>query len=93
MKDRERIITDMCYTYRHDYGLEKVNEGFGISGMTDSERQGLRLTMSQIFDNVIAPILKDYSDLVNGDSVVVPKDKEHAESLVRMGMFYLENNK
>jgi hypothetical protein len=93
MKDRERIITDMCYTYRHDYGLEKVTDAFGISGMTDSERHGLRLTMSQIFDNVIAPVLKDYSNLVNGDSVVVPKDKEHAESLVRMGMFYLENNK
>jgi hypothetical protein len=58
--------------------------------MTPSERQGLYKTMEQIFDNNISPLLKDAQDLYDGNSIVVPKDKEHAEALVKMGMFYLE---
>jgi len=34
----------MCMTYRHDYGL-----------LSADERAGLHRTMSQIFDNDIAP--------------------------------------
>lgn len=59
MKTREEIITSMCYTYRHDYGLEKdLGNGF-ISelsaGMTQLERELLWRQMAQIFDNDIAP--------------------------------------
>lgn len=94
MKNREEIITSMCYTYRHDYGLDRINTGnFISSGMTDDERRLLWAVMAQIFDNDLAPVLEDYRRLVEGEAVVVPKDKEHAESLVKMGMFYLENNK
>ena len=65
MKTREQIITDMCYTYRHDYGLNKdPNDPPWISGMTEAERKGLYLTMSQIYDNTIAPNM----DLKNGKS-------------------------
>jgi hypothetical protein len=32
----------------------------------------------------------DLDKLYGGDSVVIPKNKEHAEAMVRMGMFYLE---
>ena len=35
----------------------------------------------------------EYNKLINGEAVVLPKDCEHAEALVRVGMFYLENNK
>jgi hypothetical protein len=35
----------------------------------------------------------EYNKLINGEAVVLPKDREHAEALVRVGMFYLENNK
>jgi hypothetical protein len=28
--------------------------------------------------------------LYDGSAVVIPKDREHAESLVKVGMFYLE---
>jgi len=59
---REQIITDMCYTYRHDYGLDrKAEDPPWLSGMTDSERAGLWKTMAQIYDNNIAPnmILKN----------------------------------
>jgi hypothetical protein len=48
---RESTITNMCYTYRHDYG--------GImSGMTQDERTSLWNTMAQIFDNDIAPYME-----------------------------------
>jgi hypothetical protein len=56
---REEIITSMCYTYRHDYGLDKtVGTGFAdiiSSGMTQDERQFVWNQMAQIFDNNIAP--------------------------------------
>jgi hypothetical protein len=41
---RERIISDMCVTWRHDFGLLEVNE-----------REYLWNQMAQIYDNVIAP--------------------------------------
>jgi hypothetical protein len=65
MKTREEIITDMCYTYRHDYGLDKdPNDPSWLLGMTPNERKGLWDTMAQIYDNNIQPIM----DLKNGKS-------------------------
>ena len=99
MKTREEIITSMCYTWRHDYGLLKEADPGGYTfpgitaGMTRDEQQSLWQQMAQIFDNDIAPELEAYQQLQNGDSVVVPRDREHAESMVRVGMFYLENSK
>lgn len=60
--NRENTITNMCYTYRHDYGLIK-EEGAGFahslsSGMTQEERTYLWNTMAQIFDNDIAPYME-----------------------------------
>ena len=59
MKTREEIISSMCYTYRHDYGLEKqVGTGFAdiiSSGTTEQERQWIWAIMEQIFDNDIVP--------------------------------------
>ncbi len=59
MKTREQIITSMCYTYRHDYGLDRSKGQFIGSGMSQSEREALWQQMAQIFDNVILPILKE----------------------------------
>ena len=65
MKSKEQIITDMCYTYRQDYGLDKdSNDPSWLSGMTPDERKGLYNTMAQIYDNNIKPIM----DLKNGKS-------------------------
>ena len=65
MKTREEIITEMCYSYRQDYGLAKDPNGPPwLSGMTPDERKGLYNTMAQIFDNNILPIM----DLKNGKS-------------------------
>lgn len=59
MKTREEIITSMCYTYRHDYGLTRSDDDAPwVAGMTDFERKGLWQTMAQIFDNDIAPYMK-----------------------------------
>jgi hypothetical protein len=60
MKTREQIITNMCYTWRHDYGLDRViSDGIFTelisSGMTDEERKSLWDSMAQLFDNCIAP--------------------------------------
>lgn len=62
MKTREQIITDMCYTWRHDYGLDKTI-GTGLadiisSGMTATEREALWQRMAQIYDNCIAPVMQ-----------------------------------
>lgn len=56
---RNLVITNMCYTCRHDYGLDKtVGTGFSdimSAGMTKEEREALYNQMAQIFDNDIAP--------------------------------------
>ena len=75
MKNREQIIADMCYTYRHDFGLDKPQGEDFVSqisaGMTRSERESLWKQMSQVFDNVIAPHMMfripDSRDLCGND--------------------------
>ena len=46
----------MCYTYRHDYGLDKRD--LFDCGMTDDERKALYNQMAQIFDNDISPVME-----------------------------------
>ena len=59
MKSKEQIITDMCYTYRQDYGLDKdPNSPSWCAGMTPEERKGLYNTMAQIYDNDILPVME-----------------------------------
>lgn len=59
MKTREEIITAMCYTWRHDYGLDRQEHdgpgGLISMGLTTAQREILRQKMEQIFDNDIAP--------------------------------------
>ena len=56
MKTREEIITSMCMTYRHDYGLDKhPDDAAFVAGMTGSQRAALWKQMAQIFDNNIWP--------------------------------------
>ncbi len=57
MKTREDIITSMCYTWRHDYGLDK-SPGSMSSGTTQEEREFLWKQMAQIFDNDVAPYME-----------------------------------
>jgi hypothetical protein len=91
MKSREEIITSMCYTYRHDFGLVKIDESLISAGMTDNERHALWNGMSQIFDNDIAPLLSEYQELLDGDRIVLPRSREHAEMMLRAAAFYLDH--
>jgi hypothetical protein len=69
MKTREEIITSMCYTWRHDYGLNKPDDAPPwAAGLTKEERKFIHQQMTQIFDNDIAPYMEfrawdSYSDL------------------------------
>lgn len=84
----------MCQTYRHDYGLDKdPNDPSWVAGMTQQEREGLYRTMEQLYEHHIKPIVNHYEALRNGDEVILPNDKDHAESMVRVGMFYLDGLK
>ena len=56
--NRESIILSMCYTWRHDYGLDKSEDDLNLylsAGMTPDERKALWNSMAQLFDNNIAP--------------------------------------
>ena len=62
MKTREDIILSMCYTFRHDFGID-IPEGpenflFTPSGMSENDRKFLWIQMSQIFDNDIKPFME-----------------------------------
>lgn len=48
----------MCLTVRQDYGLNK-QEGEISAGLTSNEKLQLTRTMSQVFDNVIKPLLNE----------------------------------
>ena len=63
MKTREEIITSMCMTYRHDYGLDKhPDDANFVAGMTGSQRKALWNDMAQIFDNDILPNMQFKQD-------------------------------
>ena len=65
MKTREQIISDMCVTYRHDFGLNKnSSDPPWCAGLTPLEREGLWRTMAQIFDNNIAPYMEMKNETV-----------------------------
>lgn len=61
---REEIITNMCFTWRHDYGLvkdwpdESSYAAKLTAGMTQQEREFLYNQMAQLFDNDIAPYME-----------------------------------
>lgn len=54
-EQKTRTVNSMCMTWRHDFGLDKRDDHFGSSGMTDDERETLRAQMGQLFDHHIAP--------------------------------------
>jgi len=55
MSTRESVITSMCYTMRHDYGLWKnPDEDYFVAGMSHSDREALWNQMAQVYDNCIA---------------------------------------
>lgn len=45
------LIESMCLRYAHDFGLDKV-EGELTCGWTEREREALRITMLQLYEEV-----------------------------------------
>ena len=88
MKTREEIINSMCYTWRHDFGLDKDHDSLS-SGMTAMERVLLWNAMAQIFDNDISPLLDEANDILSGSRIVLPKNQEQAEAMLAAAEFYL----
>ena len=94
MKTREEIINAMCYTWRHDFGLDKhPDDDSFVAGMTAIERVLLWNAMAQIFDNDISPLLDESNDIQNGVRIVLPKNQEQAEAMLAAAEFYLDSNK
>ena len=66
MKEKEQIITDMCYSYRHDYGLRKQEgDPTWTSGMTEQDAKMLYKTMEQIYNNNIEHLIEYYKGKQN----------------------------
>lgn len=56
--DRAAIIEAMCLTWRHDFGLERINDEFTVGcGMSEGERDFLRREMGQLFEHHFAPAI------------------------------------
>lgn len=94
--NREKIINDMCMTFRHDYGLvisEDDRMYTLMSGMTERERAALFNDMAQIYDNVIAPLLENAQKYENGTHLPIPKNMDQAKGMVLLGQRYLDDNK
>ena len=77
MKTKQEIITAMCITFRHDYGLPKENyriegtHGALSSGMTKQEQETLYNTMLKIYTNAIEPYM-----VIRGETYIPQPDKD-----------------
>lgn len=78
MKTKQEIITAMCFTFRHDYGLPKETvrvEGQGVpigsTGMTEDEQDNLYRKMLQIYNNAIEPYMVPRVKLTLGEANTV----------------------
>ncbi len=62
---REEIITSMCYTWDHGFGLVKDPTIEGIQftgGYTDADRDALWDRMAQLYDHHVAPYRNNESE-------------------------------
>lgn len=57
--DRAEVIEAMCLTWRHDFGVDRINSEPTIGlGMSEGEREFLRREMGQLFDHHVAPAVE-----------------------------------
>lgn len=60
---KHKIVTDMCFTFRHDYGLHRCETEVLTCGMTEQERSALYNRMSQLYDHHIAHLVEALVDV------------------------------
>jgi hypothetical protein len=68
-----------------DWGLERW-EGPRFDSIGDQD-------LEKFAELIIQEYAEELRQLNDGERVVLPKNREHAESMVRVGMHYLEQNK
>lgn len=92
--NKETIIHSMCKTWRHDFDLHKESTDLDLltSGTTEEERKFLYIQMEQLYNHHIRPIVHELEELQNGFRLVSPQSKEHAEGMLRVANFYLEQS-
>ena len=88
---REQTINNLCIAWRHDFDLEKAPSAGNLgSGMTPAERTALRNNMTQLYDNVIQPLLEQSMDnremSVGTQHLSGQQLKQAAESLKELTM-------
>lgn len=70
MDSKHKIVTDMCFTMRHDYGLDRCEDegsvAFSMCGMTDSDRLALYRQMEQLYDHHIQPLVDELKEVRDG---------------------------
>lgn len=69
----------MCYTKRHDYGLEKLDDDHFTSGMTKDEQVALYNEMDQLYEHHI----KQFVDVLFKITYVV-QEKDKADAFAKM---------
>jgi len=92
MKTKDKIIFDMCMTYRHDFGLNKDPEQPLSAGMTADERDFLVRSMTQIFENDIEWMHRELETIHSGERLLLPKSRSHALDMIRVAQFYLDTH-
>ena len=58
-QQKNKLIYDMCFTTRHDFGLAKPDNARLSSGLTVSERMLLVQQMTQLVENCVIPAIND----------------------------------
>lgn len=63
MKSKEQIITEMCLTSNHSYGLDDKTDDSLTSKMARRDKECLYSMMSQLYEHHIQPIFNEVKEL------------------------------
>ncbi|MFM0405262.1 hypothetical protein [Paraburkholderia dipogonis] len=89
--DRTAIIEAMCLTWRHDFGLDRINNALLVGcGMSEGERDFLRREMGQLFDHHFAPALATAIDLERQKCLEIVKSHGSAHPKIQYVVAELE---
>jgi hypothetical protein len=88
MKERIKELREQAWTMVSD---KERNRGEPYESLEQWVEQWDKCDQ-KFAELIIREYTEEYQKLVDGHGVVLPKNREHAENMVRVGMFYLENN-
>lgn len=66
---RHGIVTSMCFTTRHDYGLDVIETddtslAISMSGMNRQQQEALYRQMDQLYDHHISPLVRTLTEIL-----------------------------